>query len=206
MIVIHYTAMPDTDAACRTLCNPDNEVSAHYLIAPDGTAMSLVAEDMRAWHAGSGRWADVTDVNSASIGIELSNDGYSPFAAPLMDSLCALMQGIMQRWDIPAHRVIGHSDMAPGRKIDPGARFDWTRLARLGLCARPRPVDPAPLDQFVPLMHQAGFTATDDADLALHSFRLRHRPYAIGPLDMADMALLTDLAQRFGVDGPASTA
>jgi len=87
LIVIHYTAMPDTDAACRTLCNPDTEVSAHYLIAPDGRVMSLVAEDMRAWHAGAGRWGDITDVNSASIGIELSNDGYSPFAAPLMDTV-----------------------------------------------------------------------------------------------------------------------
>ncbi len=206
IIVIHYTAMPDTAAACRTLCNPDNEVSAHYLIAPDGQVMSLVAEDMRAWHAGAGQWGDITDVNSASIGIELSNDGYSPFAAPLMDALCDLIAGIMKRWDIPAHRVIGHSDFAPGRKIDPGARFDWQRLGRLGLAAWPNPVDPAPLDEFVPLMHQAGFTATADPDLALHSFRLHYRPYAHGPLGLADMTLLTDLATRFPVDAKTPTA
>lgn len=203
IIVIHYTAMPDTAAACRTLCNPDTEVSAHYLIAPDGEVMSLVAEDMRAWHAGAGRWGGVTDVNSASIGIELSNDGYSPFSAPLMDSLCDLIAGIMTRWNIPAHRVIGHSDMAPGRKIDPGARFDWQRLGRMGLAVWPTAVDPAPLEQFVPLMQRAGFTATDDPDLALHCFRLHYRPHAHGPPCAADMALLTDLANRFPVDANA---
>ncbi len=192
--------MPDTAAACRTLCNPDNEVSAHYLIAPDGQIMSLVAEDMRAWHAGAGRWGDITDVNSASIGIELSNDGYSPFAAPLMDALCELVAEIMTRWNIPAHRVIGHSDCAPGRKIDPGMRFDWQRLARLGLAVWPTPVDPVPLDQFMPLMARAGFMATADPDLALHCFRLHYRPHVNGPLSPDDMALLTDLAHRFPVD------
>lgn len=205
MIVIHYTAMPDTAAACRTLCNPDNEVSAHYLIAPDGDVMSLVDEPMRAWHAGAGKWGKFTDVNSASIGIELSNDGYSPFAAPLMDSLCDLVAGIMSRWNIPAHHVIGHSDLAPGRKIDPGARFDWARLGRSGLAAWPKPVAPAPLYQFLPLMARTGFTASTDPDLALHSFRLRHRPHATGSLNRDDMALLTDLANRFPVDADTPT-
>ena len=79
MVVVHYTAMQSAQAACRTLCNPDNEVSAHYLIAESGEVMSMVAEDMRAWHGGAGRWGDVVDVNSRSIGIELANDGYSPF-------------------------------------------------------------------------------------------------------------------------------
>jgi N-acetylmuramoyl-L-alanine amidase len=205
IIVIHYTAMPDTAAACRTLCNPDNAVSAHYLIAPDGQILSLVAENMRAWHAGRGCWGACEDVNSASIGIELSNDGFSPFAAPLMDALCDLIAGIMVRWNIPAHRVIGHSDMAPGRKVDPGARFDWQRLARLGMAVWPVPVDSAPLDQFLPLMYRAGFTATDDDDVMLHCFRLHYRPHATGPLDLYDMALLTDLAQRFPVDADLPT-
>ncbi|MDO7607719.1 MAG: N-acetylmuramoyl-L-alanine amidase, partial [Loktanella sp.] len=106
MVVVHYTAMQSAQAACRTLCNPDNEVSAHYLIAESGEVMSMVAEDMRAWHGGAGRWGDVVDVNSRSIGIELANDGYSPFSAALMDSLTDLLRGIMARWDIPACRVI----------------------------------------------------------------------------------------------------
>lgn len=204
MIVVHYTAMQTAEAACRTLCNPDNEVSAHYLIAENGEVMSMVAEEMRAWHGGAGRWGDVTDVNSRSIGIELANDGYSPFSAALMDSLTDLLRGIMGRWDIPAERVIGHSDMSPGRKIDPGLRFDWRRLALEGVSVWPEVGQDAPLDQFAQLMARFGYTATHDADLLLDCFRRRFRPYAIGPLDAADMAMIADLANRFPVDQSAS--
>lgn len=200
MVVIHYTAMQSAQAACRTLCNPDNEVSAHYVIARSGEVMSLVAEEMRAWHGGAGRWGDVVDVNSRSIGIELDNDGYSPFSAPLMDSLSTLLRGIMDRWDVPAHRVIGHSDMAPGRKIDPGLRFDWCRLARAGLSVWPQRGQGAPLDQFGEMMARFGYTATNDPSLLLDCFRRRFRPWAIGQLDGVDMAMITDLAHRFPVD------
>ncbi len=206
MIVVHYTAMTSAKAACRTLCNPANEVSAHYLIAETGEIMSMVAEDQRAWHGGAGRWGDVTDVNSRSIGIELANDGYSPFAAPLMDRLVDLIRGIMDHWDIPAHRVIGHSDMSPGRKIDPGVRFDWARLALEGASVWPQAGQGAPLDQFPTLMARFGYTATDDADLLLDCFRRRFRPHAIGPLDVQDVAMIADLAQRFPVDQLAPLA
>lgn len=192
--------MASAAAACRTLCNPDNEVSAHYLIAENGEIMSMVSEDMRAWHGGAGQWGSVTDVNSRSIGIELANDGYSPFAAPLMDSLCDLIAGIMQRWTIPAHRVIGHSDMSPGRKIDPGTRFDWQRLAHEGLSVWPNAGQGAPLSKFPTLMARFGFTATDDPDLLLDCFRRRFRPHAHGPLNASDLALIADLANRFPVD------
>lgn len=198
--------MVSADAACRTLCNPEAQVSAHYLIAEDGALMSLVAEDQRAWHAGAGRWGDVVDVNSRSIGIELANDGYSPFSAPLMDSLTDLLQSIMSRWNIPAHRVIGHSDMSPTRKIDPGARFDWQRLAREGLSVWPKRGQGVPLEQFVGLMHRFGYTASDDPDVLLQCFRLRFRPTVHGPLDATDLALIADLANRFPVDqSPLST-
>lgn len=205
MIVLHYTAMQSAQAACRTLCNPDNEVSAHYLIGEDGEIMSMVAEDMRAWHGGAGRWGVVTDVNSHSVGIELANDGYSPFSAALMDSLTDLIRGIMQRWDIPAQRVIGHSDMSPGRKIDPGLRFDWRRLALEGCSIWPNAAQGADPAQFAQLMAQFGYTATDDADLLLDCFRRRFRPHANGPLDTTDMSMISDLATRFPVDqSPAS--
>lgn len=200
IIVVHYTAMQSAQAACRTLCNPDNEVSAHYLIGKSGEVMSLVSEDMRAWHAGAGRWGDVTDVNSRSIGIELDNDGYSPFSAALMNSLTDLIAGMMDRWNIPAHRVIGHSDMSPGRKIDPGLRFDWERLALEGLSVWPMSGQGAPLDQFSHMMARFGYTATDDASLLLDCLRRRFRPHGIGPLDATDMAMITDLATRFPVD------
>ncbi len=205
MVVIHYTAMTNAAAACDTLCNPDTQVSAHYLIAEDGTVLSLVPEDLRAWHAGAGCWGAVTDVNSRSIGIELANDGASPFAAPLMDALEDLLRGIMQRWDIPPARVIGHSDMAPHRKIDPGPRFDWRRLALQGLSVWPEAVQADPAE-FAAAMRAFGYTATDDNDLLLQTFRLRFRPWARGPLDRTDAGLIADLARRFPVDAGGQAA
>ncbi|WP_322893833.1 MULTISPECIES: N-acetylmuramoyl-L-alanine amidase [unclassified Yoonia] len=200
MVVIHYTAMASAQAACDTLCNPVKQVSAHYVIAEDGSVTALVPEDLRAWHAGVGRWGSVTDVNSHSIGIELANNGTSPFAAPLMDTLCDLLAGIMDRWDIRPERVIGHSDMAPGRKIDPGPRFDWRRLALQGLSVWPETGEADP-DDFATMMRAFGYTATDDPDLLLDIFRLRFRPWAQGPLDRTDAGLISDLARRFPVDG-----
>lgn len=134
MVVIHYTAMESCAAARDWLSNPASEVSSHYVIARDGQGWQLVAESMRAWHAGKGAWAGCDDVNSRSIGIELCNTGAEPFPEPQMVALETLLQGISLRWDI-AH-VIGHSDMAPGRKIDPGPRFDWRRLVGQGLAPR----------------------------------------------------------------------
>lgn len=206
MVVIHYTAMADTRAALHTLCNPENEVSAHYLIAPDGEVLSLVAEYMRAWHAGAGRWGKVTDVNSHSIGIELSNDGFSPFAAAQMDALTDLLRGIHTRWAIRPERIIGHSDTAPGRKIDPGPRFDWRRLARLGLGVWPDATDEQPVETFMPMMRAFGYTATDNPDLLLDSFRRRFRTHYDGPLDTVDAGMITNLARRFPVDVNATWA
>ncbi len=206
MVVLHYTAMKSAAAARDTLCNPANEVSAHYLIAEDGEVMSLVPEALRAWHAGAGRWGAVTDVNSHGIGIEIANDGFSPFAAPQMDALCSLLDGIKTRWGIRPERVIGHSDMAPGRKIDPGARFDWLRLARLGYGVWPQNAPPQDIAQFVPQMRAFGYTASDDPDLLLSVFRMRFRPWAAGPLDEIDAGMITDLASRFPVDVNAAWA
>jgi N-acetylmuramoyl-L-alanine amidase len=200
--------MASTAAAADTLCNPETEVSAHYLIAEDGEVLSLVPEAMRAWHAGAGQWGSVTDVNSRSIGIELSNDGLSPFAASQMDALVTLMKGIMLRWHIRPERVIGHSDMAPGRKIDPGARFDWRRLAREGLSVWPTFGKAQDADEavFKAAMRAFGYQMTDDAELLLSTFRLRFRPRQKGPLDRIDVAMITDLARRFPVDVNATWA
>lgn len=198
MVVIHYTAMVDAPGALRALCDPARSVSAHYLIAADGEVFSLVPEALRAWHAGAGRWGAVDDVNSRSIGIELANDGFSPFAAAQMDALEALLVGIRARWGIRPERVIGHSDMAPGRKIDPGGRFDWRRLARAGLAVWPQAG--ALGGAFVPLMHRFGYTASDDPELLLATLRLRFRPWAAGPMEAVDLAIIADLAARFPVD------
>ena len=199
IVVIHYTAMQSAEGALKTLCNPATEVSAHYLIAEDGEVLSLVPEDLRAWHVGAGAWGSVRDVNSRSIGIELANPGNCPFSATQMDALEELLTGIKARWNIRPERVIGHSDMAPGRKIDPGARFDWLRLARGGFAVWPDHAEGNPAT-FAAQMKTFGYTATDDADLLLKIFRLRFRAQAKGPLDATDAGMISDLAKRFPVD------
>ncbi len=189
LVVIHYTAMHSADAALERLCDPQYEVSAHYLIAEDGTVTQLVPEHLRAWHAGAGHWAGRDDVNSRSIGIELDNDGQRPFAEAQMQSLEVLLRGILDRWSIPAHGVIGHSDMAPDRKFDPGPHFDWLRLEAAGLAA-PRgtgagPSAPTP-ETFRAAARAAGYTADVTDDALLHAVRLRYRPDATGPLTPDD--------------------
>ena len=194
LIVLHYTAMTSAQAALERLCDPQYEVSAHYLIGGDGTLWQMVREQDRAWHAGAGEWHGQTDINSRSIGIELDNRGDHPFSQPQMDTLEYLMPQIMRRWDIPASGVIGHSDMAPGRKIDPGPRFDWQRLERQGLAhsrADQKYQHDAKPSDFRTLAHAAGFTTeTDDATL-LAAIRLRYRPWGRGPLTPQDLFPLT---------------
>jgi len=222
LVVLHYTAMVNAEAALERLCDPAVDVSAHYLIGRCGTCWHLVDEAHRAWHAGAGAWGARGDVNSHSIGVELDNDGTAPFGEPLMAGLEALLPGILQRWSIPPERVIGHSDMAPGRKIDPGRRFDWDRLARQGLACWPQagaadegedaPEEAAPAGK----SGQAAFRAAavrigypvDEAPLPalLDAFRARFRQQAQGPLESADIALARRIATRFPVDpAPACT-
>lgn len=196
--------MASARAARDTLCNPETQVSAHYLIAEDGEVVALVPEELRAWHAGAGAWGEVTDVNSRSIGIELANTGAAPFAARQIDALVDLLDAIRGRWPIPPERIIAHSDMAPGRKIDPGARFDWRRLAREG-----HGVWPTATEANGDFMHgamQFGYTASDDPDVILGAFRLRFRPGATGPCDDTDLSLIADLARRFPVDASTPSA
>ena len=196
LIVIHYTAMPTCAEARARLCDPAAEVSAHWLIAEDGTAEQLVDEAKRAWHAGAGGWGGVTDVNSHSIGIELANPGTAPFPEPQMAALEWLLEGIMARWAIPPHGVIGHSDMAPDRKIDPGPRFDWHRLARRGLSVWPAAGDDGSAADFMTSARIFGYPdAPPGAVLA--AFRLRFRPGAAGEEDAADRAMARDLSRRF---------
>jgi N-acetylmuramoyl-L-alanine amidase len=196
LIVLHYTGMNSHEAAHARLCDPAAEVSAHYLIAMDGSVTPLVDEADRAWHAGAGEWAGVTDVNSRSIGIELTNPGNAPFPNAQMVALEGVMRGIMARWSIPPCRVIGHSDMAPLRKCDPGARFDWRRLALQGLSVWP---DLGAGTQAMPFDQAARAFGYPDLpqDVLLSAFRLRFRPWAWGPVDSHDVAAANDLATRF---------
>jgi len=196
LIVLHYTAMADAAGALTRLCAPEHEVSAHYLVGRDGSLLQMVGEHHRAWHAGAGSWGSCGDINSASIGIELDNDGLSPFAEPLMARLEALLGDLLHRHGLGPERVIGHSDMAPGRKIDPGPRFDWRRLARGGLSVWPE--GGAGGDLFADLA-AFGYPVAD-RDAALSAFRARFRPGVTGPADARDAGLAGDLARRFPVD------
>lgn len=197
LIVLHYTAMHSAQAARARLCDPAAEVSAHYLIGADGTCWRLVDEAQRAWHAGVGSWHAMDDINSRSIGIELDNEGTGPFAEPLMQALEALLPQIMARWVIRPEGVIGHSDMAPGRKWDPGPLFDWPRLEALGLAGRRGCNDGREEPGFATFRaaaEHAGYTATcSDADL-LAAIRLRYRPQATGPLTAEDYTPLSHAA------------
>jgi N-acetylmuramoyl-L-alanine amidase len=136
-LVLHYTGMASADAALRRLCDPAAEVSCHYLVFEDGGIYQLVAEERRAWHAGLSCWGGERDMNSVSIGIELANGGPDfgspPFAEAQIAAVIALCRDILARRKIPPRRVLGHSDIAPSRKIDPGENFPWERLAEAGI-------------------------------------------------------------------------
>jgi N-acetylmuramoyl-L-alanine amidase len=187
------------------LCDPAAEVSAHYLIAEDGETLALVPEERRAWHAGAGRWGEVTDVNSRSLGIELQNRGAHPYPHRQMLALERLLDGLLSRWSIPPERVIGHSDMAPARKADPGSRFDWCRLARAGLSVWPKEGEGDP-SALLPALQAFGYDASAGPELLLLAFRLRFRPWAEGPPTPADAGAALDLARRFPVDRRAPAA
>jgi N-acetylmuramoyl-L-alanine amidase len=204
-VVLHYTAMASARDSLERLCDPLAEVSAHYLIAEDGETLALVPEERRAWHAGAGRWGEVTDVNSRSLGIEIQNRGAHPYPHLQMLALERLLGGLLARWSIPPERVIGHSDMAPARKADPGPRFDWRRLARAGLSVWPEEGEGDP-QKLLPALHAIGYDASLTPDLLLRAFRLRFRPWAEGAISPRDAGAALDLARRFPVDRRAPVA
>ena len=133
-VVLHYTAMPTPEKALEWLCNPLSKVSCHYLIDEKGSIFSIVSEEHRAWHAGTpSHWDGQDDMNSRSIGIELSNLGEGPFPKGQIDALCILLRDIVDRYKILPSRILAHSDVAPQRKIDPGPWFPWAYLASQNL-------------------------------------------------------------------------
>lgn len=186
MIVLHYTGMPDGASAIARLRDPEAKVSSHYLVAEDGNVLRLVAEEKRAWHAGRSHWRGITDVNSASIGIEIVNPGhehgYRPFPEPQVDAVIRLVHAIKDRHEITRGNIVGHSDIAPARKRDPGELFPWGRLARLRL-ALPRPtknlMDPNWTEGgFLLALERFGYDVTDPM-AAIMAFQRRFRPELI---------------------------
>ncbi len=186
MLVLHYTGMQDAASAIARLTDPAAKVSAHYVVDEDGTIHRLVAEEHRAWHAGRSHWRGVTDINSASIGIEIVNPGhewgYRAFPDAQIDALIPLIHDIKQRHGITRGNVVGHSDIAPARKQDPGELFPWGKLARLRL-ALPRParglMDPEWSDGgFLLALERFGYDVAD-REAAVVAFQRRFRPEMI---------------------------
>jgi N-acetylmuramoyl-L-alanine amidase len=200
MLVLHYTGMQSAAEALDRLTDPDAKVSAHWVVAEDGQVVQLVDETARAWHAGKAWWRGITDVNSASIGIEIVNPGhefgYRPFPAEQMAAVETLVAAAVARFGIDPSNVVGHSDVAPARKDDPGELFDWPRLARAGL-AVPVPAggfDPNWTDEgTLAALHRYGYDVTDPR-AAVVAFQRRFRPANIdGAIDAETRTILRGL-------------
>lgn len=201
MAVIHYTEMESTEAALARLTDPAAKVSAHYLISAAGEVTRLVAEERRAWHAGLSFWRGIRDINSASIGIELDHPGhkygYRPFPDAQFEALVPLLARMMEAHAIPRANVVGHSDVAPARKIDPGELFPWERLADYRLCLPvPRIELGDPFDNdgaFYLALERFGYDITD-GHKAVAAFQRRWRPRKIdGEIDGEIRAMLFQL-------------
>lgn len=204
MLVLHYTGMPTGDAALERLCDPAAKVSAHYTIDEDGTVYAHVAEERRAWHAGVSHWAGQSDINSRSIGIELVNPGhefgYRPFPEEQIAALTTLCHSILMRHPIPSWRVLGHSDVAPARKEDPGELFPWARLAKAGIGLFPAQHDPTVQDSTLGADALARFGYDPDApqDKAITAFQRHFRPARLtGTWDDECARLLHGLLEKF---------
>ena len=206
VIVLHYTEQDSVEQSLDTLRsrNSGGRVSSHYLLGKDGKIYQLVRDAQRAWHAGAGRWGAITDVNTASIGIEIDNDGKSPFPDAQIDSLIVLLRDLTTRLRIPPTQIIGHSDLAPTRKIDPGPLFPWKRLhdAGFGLWpADPTQDPPAGFDPWLALQ-AIGYTTDNRAD-TVRAFHHRFRGMEGTELDAQDLRILHALTRTADTTPPA---
>lgn len=202
MLVIHYTGMRSFAAALDRLTDPMAKVSAHYAIGRDGTVYRMVAEDRRAWHAGVSSWRGHTDINGRSIGVELENKGheygYEDFTDAQMSALISLCEEILARHPIPSRNVVGHSDVAPTRKEDPGEKFDWARMAAAGIGLWPETtsLDFALTKSDFPYgLMKFGYDLTDETSV-FRAFHRHFRPVDVdGPINDASLMALEQLLQ-----------
>ncbi len=203
VLLLHYTGMQSAEAALERLCDPTAKVSAHYLIDEDGRCFGLVEEGRRAWHAGRAEWRGAADVNGRSIGIELVNPGhewgYRPFPPVQMARLAELCRAILARHPIPPRHVLGHSDVAPLRKEDPGELFDWAGLAAQGIGLWPQRAPERRPDEAEARRRLAAFGygyLDEDFPAVLRAFQRHFRPEAVtGRLDAATAGRLDALCR-----------
>jgi N-acetylmuramoyl-L-alanine amidase len=216
LIVLHYTGMASGAKAVDWLCNPDSKVSCHYLVDEDGTIVQMVDEGHRAWHAGTSSWHGDIDVNSSSIGIEIQNQGHTAglpsFPHAQMRRVAELCLDIMQRWDMAPRDVVAHSDVAPGRKVDPGENFDWRYLAAQGIgefYAVTSSKHLFSIAEAQTLLKQLGYGLQDSGvmdtqtRIVLEAFQRRYRPAKVdGALD----AETSELVRRLAAAQPRPTS
>ncbi len=198
MLILHYTGMRSGAAAIERLCDPAAKVSAHYVLEEDGRVFRLVPEARRAWHAGISHWRGASGLNARSIGIEVVNPGhehgYRPFAALQMAALCDLCRAILARHPIPAWNVVGHSDVAPDRKEDPGEFFDWEGLAANGVGLWPGRVGREDGDA-MRLLGAIGYRTDLPLPVLLRAFQRHWRPARVdGVADAETLARLHAVA------------
>ncbi|MEI2796322.1 N-acetylmuramoyl-L-alanine amidase [Pseudoxanthomonas sp. F11] len=206
VIVLHYTEQDSVEQSLDTLRsrNSGGRVSSHYLLGKDGKIYQLVSDAKRAWHAGAGRWGAIADVNNASIGIEIDNDGKSPFPDAQIDSLIVLLRDLTTRLRIPPTQIIGHSDLAPTRKIDPGPLFPWKRLHDAGFGLWPADTTQDPPAGFDPwLALQAIGYAVDNRADTVRAFHHRFRGMEGTELDAQDLRILHALTRAADTPSPA---
>ncbi len=209
-LVLHYTGMVPIWRARNWLCSPESQVSAHYLLDEDGTAWRLVDEGERAWHAGVGAWRDWRDLNSRSIGIEISNPGhdygYRPFPDEQIDALIALCRDILKRHPIPPRNVIGHSDLAPARKIDPGELFPWRALAEAGIGLWTDDLgEPVAMADTPSTLQAIGYdTVENDLRAVVSAFQRRFRPANFDGIADAETRARLAAVHALVAESPAS--
>ena len=200
-IILHYTAM-STEKSLERLCDPVHEVSCHYLIDPSGVCYQLVDNNKRAWHAGKSYWRGYHDLNSRSLGIELVNSGNEDYPEAQMKSLIKLLQHLIESLALNPKNILGHSDIAPARKLDPGKWFNWQKLSVNGVGFFPEISEPIACDKqvFLAEAKRAGFNPNANVEHVLKTFRNRCRPKFTGELDGYDCALMQKFADAFDID------
>ncbi|MHA1539057.1 MAG: N-acetylmuramoyl-L-alanine amidase [Alphaproteobacteria bacterium] len=198
-LILHYTGMRSAEEALQRMTNPATEVSAHYMIDTDGTLFQLVDEKHRAWHAGKSSWQNITDINTHSIGIELVNlgheFGYHSFPIAQIKTLEKLSQEILARHPILPHHILGHSDIAPDRKEDPGELFDWKDLAQKGIGFFPTEAEEK--NTVIENLNIFGYNTTHELDVLITAFQRHFRPEKIdGTADNETRRLLQNCADH----------
>lgn len=197
-VIIHHTAQNACAQTLQTFTTPASQVSAHYVICKDGTVHHMLHDYLRAAHAGVSRWGNLIDINSASIGIELDNNGYEPFDSLQVNSLLSILATLQKKYAIPAANFIGHSDIAPTRKIDPNYRFPWKLLAAKGFGLwYDEPTGPAPAGfNYLQALRIIGYDLKDSS-AAMRAFKRHFLQDSTRGFSEQDKAVLYQVQKKY---------